>query len=337
MNIHHIAFYKRTPPDNHAGGVPLFGDYLRQVFGALLWSWSDYPKPLPRVDEPTAAQMLGRWLLHSGKLIDCCALVVDGFWGRGLTDKEVQAGTDSGHPTISVAHGTWRGIARATGSESATKRLGDAQAEEYRRLPVVAVSEYCAHEIRELYGVEPVAVIRNGVDTAEFRPREKSARMRPVVIYPSDAPAKGGRVVAELKQRRPDLEFRVLGAGIGQEPEAMAQGDVYLCPSLSDGCSYAGLQALACGLPVVTSPVGLFADMLAGTPQADLTEGILNGFHVGTVVAAGTTESWSHALSLVLSDATRMGQAARTWAERFGSLTRWESDWRRLLADWGVT
>ncbi len=337
MKVHHIAWYKRSAPDNHGGGVPLFGHYLARCFGAQEWSWSDFPKPLPRVDEPTAAQMLSHWLLHEGKLIRCKALVVDGFWGRGLTDEEVRVSREFGHPVVCVAHGTWRGIARATGSRAAAA-LGDVQAAEYARLPVVAVSERTAQDLRELYGVEPVAVIRNGVDTDEFRPRPKAPRERPVIIYPSDAPAKGGDVVAALKARCPQWEFRLLGAGIGQEAEAMAQGDVFLAPSRYEGCSYAALQALACGLPVVVTPTGMFAEQL--DPMRTWNEFQMNGCAMGAVVNPGLqalwprfplVENWEGALGYVLRDLSSWGNGRHLWARQYGSLTRWQQEWQHLL------
>jgi len=290
---------------------------MRRVLGARLWSWSDFPNR-PAVSEPEAARILGEWLAANGSLSADDVVVVDGFWGRGLQRFPGRV--------VSVAHGTWRGIARATGSKQA-EQLGIVQEAEYQRLPVVAVSEATRRELQELYGVKAAAVIRNGVDIEEFRPRGKSVRMKPVVVYPSNASAKGGDLVDALRRRRSDLDFRVIGAGIGQEAEAISQGDVYLSPSRTDGCAYAGLQALACGLPVVVSEVGLFADMQDGK-----LDGCWLGHSLPKVAVDGpTVEAWSHALSFVLKHASNMGRQARAWAERHGSLTRWEAEWRAFL------
>ena len=145
MNIAHIAWFTRS--QGHPGGVPLFGEYLRRRFGATLWSWADYPHG-GRCSQQDAAEALGRWLVETGALAGTDVVVVDGFWGRGLHD----------YPglVVTVAHGTWRGIAQACGGGQAAV-LGDAQAVEYQRLPVVAVSEYVARELRLLYAVEPAA------------------------------------------------------------------------------------------------------------------------------------------------------------------------------------
>jgi len=319
VTLHHIAWFKRTPPDNHPGGVPLFGDYLRRVLGARLWSWSDYPNR-GAVDEPEAARLLGEYL--SVHLLcpdtDDDIVIADGFWARGILTDHHNFGR-----IITVAHGTWRGIARAFGSAQAA-RLGDIQAVEYARLPVVAVSESVAQELRDLYGVEPAAVIRNGVDTEEFRPREKAPRTRPVIIYPSDAKTKGGDIVAALRARRPDWEFRRIGAEIGAEAEAIAQGDVYLHPSRYEGCSYAVLEALACGLPVVGSGVGMLANGAPDQTRRDDSWGI--------VCAPGVSlQTWELSLEEVLARQREASLNAHAWAVEHGSLTRWEREWRSFL------
>lgn len=316
MKLAHISWFKRT--ENHSGGVPLFGHYVAQRLGATLFSWNDHPTK-GKVDEPTAARMLGEWLIKSGQLADFDAVIVDGFWGAGLAGINV--------PVVCVAHGTWRAVARAMGSANA-ERMAKAQEPEYRRLPTVAVSQATARELSTIYGVKAAAVIVNGVDVQEFQPRPYSIENeRPVAIYPSDAPGKGGDVIAALRLRRPEIEFRVIGAGIGQEAAAIAAGDFYVSPSRSEGCSYAALQAMACGLPVLASQVGMFANA---------HEGVLDGYKIGeTLPAIGTDnaiiEMWSAAISRALVHREAWGRHARAWAERIGNLDRWEGEWREFL------
>lgn len=318
MRLAHIAWCKRS--EGHPGGVPLFGHYCAQVLGATEFSWGDHPTK-GRVSEPVAAMMLGEHLVSNGRLDEFDAAIADGFWGAGLRQW--------GRPVVCVAHGTWRAVARAMGSANA-EQMAQAQEPEYRRLPTVAVSRATAMELRDLYGVEPAAIIRNAVDTDVFRPMDAPARHRPVAIYPSDAPGKGGAIIAALRTRMPDLEFRMIGAGIGQETQAIAAGDLYVCPSMSEGCSYAGLQALACGLPVVTYPVGMFADM---------RDGRLDGYEVGeTVLTVGrvtpaptTLAAWEQAIGNVVARDIELGLNARTWAEIHGCLPRWQREWEGFL------
>jgi len=318
VNIAHVAYRKRS--EGHPGGVPLFGHYLARCLGAREWSWGDYDaddKATYR-DEPSAAEALGRWLVRAGKLEGVDAIVVDGFWGRGIVDV--------GAPIFSVAHGTWRGIGRACNSPNALW-LGDVQASEYERSLTVAVSRHVERELRDLYEVRAIATIRNGVDTDEFRPAPPPSWERLVVMYPSDAWPKGGDIVAALRSRLPHFRFCTIGAGIGQEAAAIAAADIYLSPSRSDGNAYAGIQALACGLPVVASRTGLFAE---------IDDGFLDGYSVGRRVDAvdtrpETVARWEAALRTVADNRREWGRAARAWAEEYATLDRWAEEWRLLL------
>lgn len=81
----------------------------------------------------------------------------------------------------------------------------------------------------------------------------------------------------------------------------LQQADVFLLSSVSEGLSNAVLEAMACGLPVVTTDCG-------GMREA-VTDGV-----EGFVVAVRDSEGMARALSVLASDAElrqRMGQAAR--------------------------
>lgn len=316
MRLGHIAWCKRS--EGHAGGVPLFGHYLATRLGAIEWSWADAP-PHVRIRTPgevEAARRLGEWLQGEHLLRECGAIVVDGFWGRGIRLDRI--------PMFSVAHNTWRSIGRALHSRQA-EELGNVQEAEYRRLPTVAVSDQTARDLLEFYGVSAAATIRNGVDVDEFRPAQRPLRQRPLVLYPSAHYPKGGDVVEALQQRMPHVDFELLGGSLGGEARAMQRGDLLLSPSRTEGCSYARLQAMACGLPVVASETGLFADGAT-----------LDGLLVGTTVAIVGTQpdrivEWELAVRAALQTRESLGEAARAWAEAHGNLERWESEWRRLV------
>jgi glycosyltransferase involved in cell wall biosynthesis len=320
MNLAHVAWFKRS--EGHVGGVPLFAHLFSRCLGAQEWSWSDYPAPRPAVDEPTAAGLLGEWLSASGRLAGADAVVVDGFWGRGLRLP---------CPVVTVAHGTWRGIARATGSATAA-HLGDVQAGEYARLPVVAVSKQTARELSELYGVTPAAIIPNAVDTEEFCPDRRIPWRddddgRTLVLYPSEASSKGGNVVRALRQLMPSFTFQLIGGSIGEEAERIAQADLFLSPSLTEGNSYAALQAMASGVPVVTSKAGIFADVV---------DGELDGYPVGIHPEEVGTDTrilqeWAGALQTAAEYRNQLAQGARSWAVKYASLPRWTEQWRAFL------
>lgn len=93
------------------------------------------------------------------------------------------------------------------------------------------------------------------------------------------------------------------------EVAAMASFDIGIMPLLDGSfergkCGYKLVQYMACGLPVVASPVGM---------NREIVENSFNGF------LAETPEQWEQALRTLLSDADlrqRMGQAGSQKVER---------------------
>jgi glycosyltransferase involved in cell wall biosynthesis len=101
----------------------------------------------------------------------------------------------------------------------------------------------------------------------------------------------------------------------------LATLDVFVTASDSEGLSNAMLEALACGVPVVSTPVSGAEDALGPFPD---------GRRPGTV-AGWEPEHLADAIRTLLTDhelRARMGEAARERAEeRFGvagMLDRWE-------------
>ncbi len=101
-----------------------------------------------------------------------------------------------------------------------------------------------------------------------------------------------------------ELDDHVIWHGKLSPPEVRTRlqaADVFLLPSLSEGISNAALEAMACGLPVVTTDVG-------GMSEA-VTDGV-EGFLIpplDTVAAAGAIEELSRSAEL----RERMGAAGR--------------------------
>lgn len=86
-------------------------------------------------------------------------------------------------------------------------------------------------------------------------------------------------------------------------------------------CGYKLIQYMACGLPVIASPVGV---------NAEIVEHGVNGF------LASTEEEWTEALRTLLSDAAlrkRMGEAGRRKVEREYSLQVWGPRVAQMLRD----
>ncbi len=212
------------------------------------------------------------------------------------------------------------------------------------------------------FAAEHMTSVPTGIDTTRFVPRDRDA-VRAALGLPAAAVYVGilatlrdwkGHVVlfealSQLLPERPDMRLLVIGDGpyrdrldtraaalgitkridfVGHRSDAeqwLAAVDVFALPSWGDeGVSQALMQAMACALPIVTTPVG------------SLTEVIHDG-KTGLIVPPRDAQALAAAIVRLLDEpqlAARLGQAARQLAEeRCGEalmLDRMEAIFRRF-------
>jgi teichuronic acid biosynthesis glycosyltransferase TuaC len=160
-----------------------------------------------------------------------------------------------------------------------------------------AVSEPLRRRFVEIAGVEDDAVelARNGVDLERFRPGDEVAARRALGLPEGVPLVLGvGRLVADkgflttaraLQKMTPSVRFVVVGDGplreelsamlpaerlhlLGARPPAdvvtaMQACDLLAFPSVREGWPNVVTESLACGLPVVATPVGAVPQMLS--------------------------------------------------------------------------
>jgi glycosyltransferase involved in cell wall biosynthesis len=157
---------------------------------------------------------------------------------------------------------------------------------------LVAVSGALAGNLPGRAARARAQVIPCGVDLGRFHPIDRAeARSKlglaagaPQLLFPADPsrPAKGHAHAAALA-RAVGVPLLTLG---GVDPERVPlfvnAANAVLVPSAAEGFGLAALEALACGVPVLATPVGVHQAALAGI--------------AGTLCAPFELERWRHAL-----------------------------------------
>ena len=322
MKVVHLSWLKRD--DGELGGVEKFADYLQRALQesgheCSVIPWSDYPqhRVASNMSNPDKALVLGSWLESE---LEFDLAVSDGYWGHGITQ----------HPVVPVVHGTWAQFHLNMGGSPWTNHEVRAQHDAFNAPNAypVACSPASARELLHHHRREPAATILHGVDLQVFRPRlPKNADIipqnipHPVILHAATNVKKGKEIMPAIaRDLGAGFSVQYLNAKIGEEPEAFRRGDIFLHPSQHEGNAYALLEALATGLPIVTTNVGLF-------------ESIEDGL-VGRVLPVGSTVSqWADAVRDLWPHVEVLSQAARACAERMADFETFREKWVAFLLD----
>ncbi|WP_226664826.1 glycosyltransferase family 4 protein [Microbulbifer aggregans] len=210
---------------------------------------------------------------------------------------------------------------------------------------IVTVSTQSLEDIVDQFGVrrEQMQLIYNGIDTEVFHPVPglKRNSMRIMTTASADQPLKGLRfllqAVALLRPKYPELEVLVVGklqaggateqllrelkledtvqfvSGISHQEmvEYYCTSQMVVCPSLYEGFGLPAGEAMACGVPVISSDGGALPEVVGDA---------------GIIVPAGDSGALSRAVDRLLSDPTLCEKYSRLGRERI----ELEFSWRRV-------
>ena len=216
-------------------------------------------------------------------------------------------------------------------------RVGEAARRAYRCL---AVSDALSARFAEASGLDDAAVttVRNGVDLERFAPGDQ-AEARAALQLPRAGrialgvgrivSSKGFDVAARAVRSLPDTHLVLVGDGPDERrvaalggdrltmlgplpPEKVAvacrAADVFVLPTHREGWPNVVTEALACGLPVVATPVGGIPEILGGLePDPKL----------GALVDIDDVAGFARAMLRVLDGGRHTGEI-RAFAEAYG-------------------
>jgi teichuronic acid biosynthesis glycosyltransferase TuaC len=178
---------------------------------------------------------------------------------------------------------------------------------------VAAVSPQLAHEVPGAGGRRRVAVLPCGVDLDRFSPIPRAeARERlglppdePVVLFPAD-PSRPSKRFDRAQEVAGQTRLLTLGRVHPFEvPLYVNAANAVLVPSEQEGFGLAALEALACDVPVLATPIGVHPTALDAV--------------AGTLCAPYDREAWRAALAphLQASEPRVEGRArAELWSAR---------------------
>lgn len=252
-------------------------------------------------------------------------------------------------PRVHVYHGTAVGAVRAVGAALPRRErirhvagYGVAEALSARgATAVVCVSSSAAAEVRRYYRVRGERVIANGIDVATFSPRPRAQAREQLGLAGAGRYAlfvgrmdhgKGARLLLEASR---GAGFELLVAGRDGSPDAINLGildpqtlavaysaaDCVLFPSMYEACSYVVLEALACGVPLITTRVGWVPTLLRAVPE-----------YAALCVEPVLDQLVERLRALERIDTPGLTSRARAFVQEHNSLERYGEQWQELLA-----
>ena len=189
---------------------------------------------------------------------------------------------------------------------------------------VIALSEDMKRKMNNICKREDIAILPNGIELDKFKDlslqKQKNDNTKKTIIFVGTLrPVKGVEYLIKamniIHEKLPDTDLLIVGDGPDREkmetlvqelnlqdcihfagkvsneeiPVYMARADVFALPSLSEGFGIVNIEAMASGLPIVTTNVG-------GLPEI-----VINGEN-GFLVEPKNPEALAEKILFILSD-----------------------------------
>jgi len=211
--------------DGNLGGVPRFDNELRKVFPDMITI--SKKRRIPYVPTQNDIVITGNDLcLEIPNDIKC--IVVH----HGIAE------------THKLREPTWAGDKYV---------IGQRQMKDRPNTYFVSPSKFCTDQFREHHRIEPIKTIIHSSSLGPIE-HEKAG----INILGDWRNFNKGKEVIETLKTFGQYNFIQLECGADDKEEAYSKASIYLTLSLSEGCSYSQLDAIACDIPVLSTDVSLF-------------------------------------------------------------------------------
>ncbi|QSE87078.1 glycosyltransferase family 4 protein [Rhodococcus koreensis] len=333
-------------PSGNAGGVERFCTMLVDVVTELGWEARVIGPPSPRsLDSRLGISELKarKHLAHQCRDYNPDLVITNGLLAfRSECPRiHVYHGTIIDHMRANGRAQSWHNRARKSVTLGLAEYLGGRGA--FR----VSVSDSASREVAQYYRFRSDAIIPNGVDTDLFNSRqskESAARRlglqgdRPRALFVGRLePRKGADLLVETCEK---AGFDLLVAGNRAPASAVALGvltpeqmavayrasDAVIFPSRYEACSFVVLEALSCGVPLVTSNVGFIETLLDAVPEYDQL-----------IAAPDSTALAGRLRSVATTDTSEVSRRGQQFVSKIASReafsARWEQIMRKVVAD----
>jgi len=217
---------------------------------------------------------------------------------------------------------------------------------------VVTVSNTAAQSVARAYGLEvrDVAVVYNGVDTELFKPDPRIAKKKNQLIFVGNTEDRkkgirylleamlylprevtllvvdGGaprHVVMEELLKRFNIGDRVRTTGkipTEQLVKCYQESEIFVSASLYEGFGFPAAEAMACGLPAITTDGGALPEVVGKSGET------------GLIVPKGDARSLARAINLLVNNPDLREKLADSGRRRVLEMFSWESAAKNMVA-----
>ncbi len=189
----------------------------------------------------------------------------------------------------------------------------------------VAVSQETKESVEHYYHAKNVVVVQNATDTELFFPMSLEKKNRALFVGRFEH-AKGREILEGLKKYLNAKGWELFVAEKLTQKELAAaynESKVFLLPSLHEGCSYALLDAMACGLPFLASPVGMVPELVKEEVFAEC------------IVSEQTVEAYvkklEHLIGLSDEENAKLSKDLRAYILKFHSIEPFNAAYQSLI------